>query len=53
MDVTPLAKLGELQSLQQLTLDLSACPKLPARLQKEFSSPAEFAAACSSGALQF
>ena len=53
VDITPLAKLGELQSLQQLTLDLRWCSKLPSSLQKEFSSPAEFAAACSSGALQF
>ena len=32
---------------------LEECPKLPSSLQKEFTSPAEFAAACSSGALQF
>ena len=28
VDITPLAKLGELQSLQQLTLDLSYCDSL-------------------------
>ena len=53
VDITPLAKLGELHSLEELMLDLKECPKLPSSLQKEFTSPAEFAAACSSGALQF
>ena len=28
VDVTPLAKLGELQSLQQLTLSLNVCEQL-------------------------
>ena len=51
VDVSPLAKLGELQSLQQLTLSLRDNYKLPSRLQKEFTSLAEFLAACESGAL--
>ena len=52
MDVPPLAKLGELQSLQQLQLGLWDCKKLPSRFQKEFTNRAEFLAACESGALR-
>ena len=52
VDVTPLAKLAELPSLQQLTLDLRYCYKLPSSLQGEFSSLTEFLAACESGALR-
>ena len=50
MDVAPLAKLGELQSLQQLTLKLHGCLALPSNLQTHFSSLADFAEAVKSGA---
>ena len=52
VDITPLAKLAELQSLQQLTLDLRLCENLPSRWLKKFTNLADFLAACESGALR-
>ena len=49
-DVTPLAKLGDLQSLQDFILDLERCSKLPESLQNFWTNKAEFAAACKGGA---